>query len=817
MAHRNALLRTTLLAAALAAGCAGAGGPRAGEASAASDSSGPIWRRSALPWALGPVSLVQGDSALVSLDATVAGGGEVVAVERAVVDPPNGLTVSADGTSLRIAAGSGAEGLAAVSADVRLADGSKATVGFPVQVSNLPLVDFAYVPQPGKQPALVAVAGEFNGWSANANPMAKGADGKFAAKVPVRPGTWSYKLVVDGEWISDPGNPRKDSSGYGNSILEVSGTVLPPLGIRTLGGGMPGAGAQGGVAFDAPAKPEATLAWLNNLPLAPEHWRLSDDGLRLTLHVPDALWGGENNVVVAAEDATGRRGVFAGRFDDADAPRSPMDEVLYFAMTDRFRNGDTSNDPKIAHEDLHPLANYQGGDWAGIRQAIEEGYFDDLGVTTVWVSPPNRNTMKVERDGVPPHRLFSSYHGYWPVSTTETNPAFGSVGELKGMVDAAHGRGIAVMLDFVVNHVHEDHPMFAEHPEWFSGLNLPDGTANIRKFDEHPFSTWFDVFLPNIDYSSGDAVVEAMTDNGVYWIEATGVDGFRQDAVKHVEEVYWRRLTEKLNERFPDRTVLQIGETISDRGTISKFIGPDMLQGQFDFPMLWAMQGAVAREQGSMADLASAIEGSQTGYPSGAIMSPLIGNHDVVRFMGLADGDIPETEEEQKRIAFEAPPTVDDPASYDKLELAYAILFALPGPPTIYYGDEIGMTGSHDPDNRRMKPWDDLAPEQERVRARVGELGKLRGGSPALRRGRAEILRADAEALALARVAPGEVVVAVYGRKPAGEQTVELPAHWGTPRRLEVLSDKGAVPRLEGNRLVWEGAARSFAICRLEW
>lgn len=807
-----------LLAASLLCGCAST--QKSVAAAPSSATAEPIWRVGELPWPLGPVSIVQGSSATVSLVGTATS--PIASTVSVAIDPPSGLRASIDGSSIRIDAAPDASGLASVVARVLLEDGTQADLGFPVVVDNLPMVDFAFAPPAGTSPKDVSVAGEFNGWAAGANPMVRGDDGTFALKMPVMPGTWSYKLVVDGEWISDPANPRTNSSGYGNSILEVSGSVLPPLDIRMVSSAMHGGSGQGGVWWNAPLGGGGVRVWLNNRELPAGNWTIAavDGGTQLDFAVPSDRWQRENHVVVAAHSGDGRRGTFAARFDDADAPRSPLDEVLYFAMTDRFRNGDPSNDPKIEHPELHPLANYHGGDWAGIREKIEDGYFTDLGVTTIWISPPNRNTMNVERDGVPPHRFFSSYHGYWPVSLTETNPAFGSMDDLKSMVDAAHARGIAVLIDFVGHHVHKDHPLYAEYKDATTPLELPDGTLDIRKFDANPFTTWFDTFLPTLDYGKNAQMLETMTDNGVWWIETTGADGFRQDAVKHVPEPFWRMLTAKIDERFAQRDgrlILQIGETISDRGTISRFIGPELLHGQFDFPMLWAIQGAIAREEGTMSDLAGAIEDSRRGYPSGAVMSPLVGNHDVPRFLGIADDDIPDTEEEQKRIAFEAPPVVDDPGSYEKLELAYALLYALPGPPTLYYGDEIGMTGSHDPDNRRPMMWDGLAPEQNEIHQLVAHLGRVRAASPALRRGTTEVLQSDDETLALARIAPDEVVVALYGRRKGDARTIDLPAYWGTPKEIEILANKGIAPSFANGGIAWTPTERSFAICRITW
>jgi glycosidase len=116
------------------------------------------------------------------------------------------------------------------------------------------------------------------------------------------------------------------------------------------------------------------------------------------------------------------------------------DEIIYQVMTDRFANGDTSNDRGV---NLADPSAYHGGDWRGLQDRL--GYLGELGVTALWISPVIKN---VEWDAG-----FSSYHGYWAQDLTRTNPHFGDVSSLRELVDAAHARGMKVVLDIVTNHV----------------------------------------------------------------------------------------------------------------------------------------------------------------------------------------------------------------------------------------------------------------------------------------------------------------------------------------------------------------------------
>ena len=140
-----------------------------------------------------------------------------------------------------------------------------------------------------------------------------------------------------------------------------------------------------------------------------------------------------------------------------------------------------------------------------------------------------------------PHRKYSGYHGYWPVSCTKIDSRFGNSQTLKKLVREAHKKEIKVLLDFVSNHVHENNPIIKKHPQWATDLILEDGTENIRIWDEQRLTTWFDRFLPTIDYSISEAV-EMMTDSALFMLSEYKLDGFRHDATKHIPKVFGEHL-----------------------------------------------------------------------------------------------------------------------------------------------------------------------------------------------------------------------------------------------------------------------------------
>ncbi|MEQ8821974.1 MAG: alpha-amylase family glycosyl hydrolase [Sumerlaeia bacterium] len=765
---------------------------------------GPVWAPSQVPIPLQPLTIVSGESGTVDF---------LHAAPRPAIGF-RGLRLSGDLGGVRLASGQSpaalrvhsdesANGQGLLIADLQLEGGGTYEVAVPLTVSPMPKVEVTYSHK-GKAPDSVSIAGPFNGWTPGRDTLTDSdGDSTYTATLSLPAGDYPYKFVVDGNWIMDPDNPNTISEGgYANSKLTVAPlgdgeAPKEPLEIAMLPANAPGVGPQGGfrVSLTTPSRLESShmLLLVNNAPV--------DDGFQVNpvtgvvrLDVPKDKWGPEQFVTLVAVTNDGRRGSITRPFDFSHAPRAPKDDILYYVVVDRFRNADPENDAPVQDPNLKHQGNFKGGDFAGVTQALNEGYFDRLGITSLWLSPVNKQPDGAWQDAMPPKEHFTGYHGYWPTRNQETDPRFGTLEELKETVATAHSQSRAVLLDFVSNHVHQEHPMLETNPDWIVPLELPDGSKNIRQFDAHPFTTWFDTFLPSLNYPDHPDLVEKMTDVGVWWLQETGADGFRHDAVKHVPLVFWERLTEKLITEIAkpqNKRLYQVGESIASRGTINEFVGPELLDGQFDFPLFWPTREAFSRETGGLDSVGEALLASQREYPLAATMSPLIGNHDFPRFMGYADKDVPFDDQKAKFLAFsEDAPQVDDPQSYEKIKLAFAYLMTIPGMPLVYYGDEIGLTGAHDPDNRRMMiPEADWNAYQSATFEHVAAWAKARHDSVALRRGWLVPLHMDAERLVYARVAPEEVVVVSLARKPdSGDLTVQLPKAWGEPSRFESLA-----------------------------
>lgn len=638
------------------------------------------------------------------------------------------------------------------------ADGANATRVLTVAAAGKTTTTITF--KPAKPAKKVIIAGAFNGWNQNANTMGgPDADGIFSIELSLAPGRHPYKFIVDGEWTLDPANHETEDNGQGgkNSVLVVSGSNAPPPTIfaeRATKNSL----QLRGIIDDAITQVSAIAQGrVNDTILDP---KITGDTITVTVP-PEAE---AIRVVAATKSGRVSNTVLYTVRTDSDW----RDALLYYALTDRFVDGDKKNDHPVADDHVKPQANYHGGDLRGIRRKIEDGYFESLGVNAIWIAPLNKNPDHAYQESPEPHRWYTGYHGYWPISPTEIDPHIGSDDELRALIDSAHAHKIKVIADLVLHHVHEEHPWWKQHRDWFGKLELPDGRKNLRLWDEQQFTTWFEPYLPSFDFSK-DEPVRALIDNTVWWATRYQLDGFRLDAVKHILPSFWWKFRAGLRERVEQkrgRPLYLVGETFKDRAGIDSFVGPNMLDGQFDFPLYDAIKDSLGTGTASLRSLDDALTASERAYGKGTLMSPLIGNHDKGRFMAYADGDLPDPKiEKEEEVGWQKPPSVDDPQNYRKIEMAQALLLSDDGVPMIYYGDEFGMTGAGDPDNRRDMRFDDqLSAPEKSVLADFRKLTALRRAHAALRYGSRRALLREDDALAFVRAYLDDRVVVVLNR-----------------------------------------------------
>ena len=463
-------------------------------------------------------------------------------------------------------------------------------------------------------------------------------------------------------------------------------------------------------------------------------------------------------------------------------------QVLYSLMVDRFYNGNPENDAPLNRPDVDPRVDYMGGDLKGITCKIEEGFFDSLGVNTIWISPITQNPEDAWGEYPDPKTKFSGYHGYWPIYNTKVDGRMGTDDELREMLHAAHKHQMNVILDYVANHMHINSPTLKAHPDWVTDSLLPDGRRNFELWDEARLTTWFDKHIPSLDLERED-VCEAMTDTALFWVDKFDFDGYRHDACKHIPLNYWRMFTHKMKSRYPDRALWMIGETYGDNDLIGSYVKTGMLNAQFDFNIYHTAIDVLGRPGYSMKKMAEVIDQSLESYGAHHTMGNISGNHDKTRFISLAGGAVSWDEDGKwagwhRSIGVTASPDAEREAvAFKKALLLEVINLTIPGVPCIYQGDEYGQAGANDPDNRRMMRFEGLTENEQWMLGQVEELIKLRRSSMPLMYGDYKKLYADDNVLVFSRTYMGEEMVIGINNSPnparveADGKQIELEAY----------------------------------------
>ena len=601
--------------------------------------------------------------------------------------------------------------------------------------------------------APVSIMGSFNGWVPEILSL---NDGVYSKTLFLPEGSHQYLFQIDGQNTLDPSNPDSVSNGMGsfNSLISIGQNPQDFL-IQSE------RYDQQAIYVKCIGDCEQIFAYVDNYKL---DYSLDSQLIKIDLNQVDSeseyirVWAisGKtisNDLLIPLKN---------GRVlhDPSSLQRTNKHAMqLYFMMVDRFNNGQTDNDFPVADNAIQPIANYMGGDFVGITDKIKSGYFKDLGMNTLWLSPITKNPNDAwglwNKGGQ--ESEFSGYHGYWPISTTQIDERYGSHLEFVELIDEAHNHGINILIDHVANHVHQEHPVYQNNKDWATSLYLEDGRMNTELWDEQRLTTWFDSFLPTLDFSKKE-VVEAMTDSALFWFENYDIDGFRHDATKHVQIDFWRTLTRKINERvaIPDqRSIYQVGETYGSPELINSYVKTGLLDGQFDFNLYDATIRAFVNENGDIHRLLQVLKESLKTYGSHHLMANITGNQDKVRFMSYADGSVT-FEEDPKKAGWSRTIELKDTIAYKRLQNLAAFTFFIPGIPVIYYADEIGDIGAGDPDNRRMMRFENLSSHESQTREVFSWLANYRKHNISLLYGETRFLYQDNEGFVLSRNYFGE-------------------------------------------------------------
>ncbi len=381
-------------------------------------------------------------------------------------------------------------------------------------------------------------------------------------------------------------------------------------------------------------------------------------------------------------------------------PRWVKDAVFYQIFPERFENGDRGNDPPKALPwgGKPENFNYFGGDLAGVMRRLP--YLRSLGVNAIYLNP----IFKA-----------SSNHKYNTADYMQIDPAFGTNQLFRELLSKAHGMGIRVILDGVFNHTGDDHLFFQDavqkgdkSPYWefYTIWGYPVVTEPRPNYN----AWWGFGTLPQLRAASNRKVQEYLFDVTEYWTRQ-GIDGWRLDVPNEIDNRdFWREWRKRVRAVNPQAYI--VGEIWDD--------GSSWLQGdQFDAVMNYIYREILldffAKQSISVDDFDARLTALRNRYGQEVTEAGfnILGSHDVPRLRTEARG------------------------SAEKAREAMFFQFISPGAPLIYYGDELGMEGAKDPDNRRTMPWEVLArggvASAEAQLSYVQQLIAIRRAHPALR------------------------------------------------------------------------------------
>ena len=606
----------------------------------------------------------------------------------------------------------------------------------------------------------VLLKGEFTNWQLKRLNYKKD---KWIYNALVEKGEHQYVFLIDGVESLDLNNSSQISNGSGgfNSVLKVENfeSELPLIYSDDL--------FEKSFNINSINQFTKVLVYLDNNIIKVYNDQLGTNTIKIIL--PKNIKKGRSLIRVYAANKYGRGNDLLIPLQDGEIITNTNNlqrtdfhnQIMYFLMVDRFLDGDISNTKKLSNDSVNYKVDYFGGDLRGVINKINDNYFTNLGINTIWLSPITQNPEGAFGLWKDPLTKFSAYHGYWPISNTKIDYRFGDDRTLTELITKAHDKNINVILDYVANHVHIEHPLYKSNPDWATSLYLPDGSMNTEKWDDHRLTTWFDTFLPTLDFSNKE-VVEKMTDSASYWLTNFDLDGFRHDATKHIQLDFWRTLTKKIKNKV-DRPVFQIGETYGSPDLIKSYVNSGMLNGQFDFNLYDSSVQAFANPNSSFVDLSNSLKKSLYYYGYNHLMGNITGNQDRARFISYASGDL-SFNEDTKKAGWSREVKMTDTLAYKNLEMLHAFNLFIPGIPSIYYGDEYGSIGGNDPDNRKLMKFEKLNLFELKLKEKVSYLIKLRKSNLSLLYGTTSVEFVDKDILVLKRRYFDQTSLAIFNK-----------------------------------------------------
>lgn len=422
------------------------------------------------------------------------------------------------------------------------------------------------------------------------------------------------------------------------------------------------------------------------------------------------------------------------------------EDVIYLIVTDRFSDGDPANNKGVDRK--NPRA-WHGGDFKGIAKRIP--YLKELGVTAIWLTPWYDNPDEANQCDKPwcPN---TNYHGYHAIDHYGVENHFGSMADLRVLIQECHRNGIKVVQDQVANHVGIQHPWAKRPPldNWFNPFSqntfnnsvlLSPNSSNAERDDL--IKGWFNELLPDLNQDEPE-VSRYLIQNALWWIGKTGIDGIRQDTIQYMPRAFILDWSAAIKKQYPNYWM--VGEVFEEDSAQTAFFqggrkgwdGIDTeLPSVFDFK-LWRTSQEVFTGKKPARALRDVLKYDGL-YGNIDNVTLLTNNHDTDRFMSLKG------------------------ATLEGSMMHTAFVLSTRGIPQLYYGEEIGMTGGHDPDNRGDFPGGfsgdpknaftktGRSPDQQRMFEWVREWIKIRRSRLPMKQGRTIDLFYDNDAYVFAR------------------------------------------------------------------
>jgi glycosidase len=437
---------------------------------------------------------------------------------------------------------------------------------------------------------------------------------------------------------------------------------------------------------------------------------------------------------------------------DLTVPDWIADAVFYQIFPERFANGDHRLDPPdVVPWDAEPTRdNFFGGDLAGITARLD--HIESVGANAIYLTPI------FEAD---------TNHRYDAKDYFSIDHRLGDLDAFRAFLDAAHGRGIRVVLDAVLNHCGDGHWAFRDVVEneaesryvnWFSVEGFPvtaHPEPNYRTCSGCYYLPKWNAYNPEVRAHHFDVAR--------YWIDQ-GIDGWRLDVPYFINRTFWREFRTVVKERGENLYV--VAEEWRDP---EEWLQGDLADGTMNYTLRDLVLGFTADRTVDAYAFADGMNRLRDRIPAAArpAMLNLLGSHDTERVLTRHRGDV------------------------SAALRAYALLFAAQGSPMVYYGDEVGMQGENDPGCRGAMVWDEDRWNSELLTS-IREWTSRRAGSLALRRGDQDVVAIDADAVAVIRSSGGESVAVVVNR---GAEPVTWTG-WDEPARVPpggtVVLAKGA-------------------------